>query len=246
VVLPSYIPGTVSAIEGGTAVTISCRASLVQGIFGVGGERHGKLKILDVPPSTILRAEHIPENVAGCVLVGGTCPDYAALRKVIERGAAGLFTGSIKDQPLHELLGYELGLALTGDEDIPITLILSEGFGSLSLAPRILDLLKPLDGREVSLHGATQVRAGAVRPELIVPLEADAAKDTAEVRAPSLETGRKVRIIRAPYFGEEATVSELPTGSEELESGVRTRVLKATLSGGKVVTLPRANVELLD
>ena len=59
----------------------------------------------------------------------------------------------------------------------------------------------------------------------------------------TLEVGSLVRIIREPYFGALAQVKELPIKAEKIETGAYVRVLRAEVEG-KVVTVPRANVEL--
>lgn len=63
---------------------------------------------------------------------------------------------------------------------------------------------------------------------------------------PSLEIGSPVRIIRAPYFGIIGKVVELPIQLTELESGTIVRVLIAKLPDGRRVTVPRANVEIIE
>ena len=47
------------------------------------------------------------------------------------------------------------------------------------------------------------------------------------------------------HFGERATVTALPPAAERIETGAKTRVLKARLADGSEVTIPRANVELI-
>jgi hypothetical protein len=74
---------------------------------------------------------------------------------------------------LSEILGYDLGVAITGSEDIPTTIVCTEGFGQIGMAGRSFDLLKELNGRRASISGATQIRAGVIRPEVIVPTSAE-------------------------------------------------------------------------
>ena len=58
--------------------------------------------------------------------------------------------------------------------------------------------------------------------------------------------GSNVRIIRAPYFGELGEVTDLPPKLEQMESETMVRVLRAKLRNGDVVTVPRANVEMIE
>ncbi len=248
----AYIGGRVLSCEEGKSVTIGSQAALVQGIFGVGGERVGSLHVLPVPEGHVLTEADIPSDCEKKVLVGGMSPSAAVLILAAERGASGLVVGSIDDRALHEYVGKDIGIALTGDEDISMTLIVTEGFGRIAMATRIPALLRALQGREVSINGATQVRAGAVRPELIVSnvesgTLSSVATDSAGAsrQGGGLEIGSKIRLIRVPYFGLRAEVVELPPKAEEIPTGASARVLRARLEDGEVVSVPRANVELV-
>ncbi|MGC8835245.1 MAG: hypothetical protein ACP5R4_14455, partial [Armatimonadota bacterium] len=198
-------------------------------------------------PEETLEATAITDECRNCVIVGGSLVTGGALRKAAEVGASAVVAGGIIDKDLVDFLGYDIGVAITGHEDIPITVIVTEGFGRIPMARRTFRLLKLLEGRAASVNGATQIRAGVIRPEVIVPLEepigefdAEGASDRQE-----LEIGATVRIIRQPYFGELATVTELPPEPTLIPSGATVRVLKARLSSGEEVVIPRANVEIL-
>jgi hypothetical protein len=245
--LDAYISGTVVAVEKSKSVIIESQCSFVQGIFGVGGERRGIIKLLRVSPDKKIEESDIPDDNKGSLLIGGTCPSLEALRKASHSGAQGFITGSIDDSALAGYLGYDLGIALTGDEDIDMTLILTEGFGNIAVSRRTLKVLEQCDGLEASINGATQVRAGAIRPEVIIPSTGrplPQGDDQSEM-SEGLVIGRKIRIIRIPYFGQRAIVTELPHEAEQIETGAFARILRAKLESGEVVAVPRANVELI-
>jgi hypothetical protein len=61
-----------------------------------------------------------------------------------------------------------------------------------------------------------------------------------------LGVGTPIRLIRSPYFGEIGEVAELPIAPEQVESGAVVRVLRAKLADGRLVTVPRANVEIIE
>jgi len=125
-----------------------------------------------------------------------------------------------------------------------MTLIVTEGLGAIGMSERVLRTLKRVDGEQASINGATQVRAGAQRPEIIAPARPGSVERPAAPRG--LEIGAQVRIIRVPWFGSMGTVVELPHALHTIETGASTRVLKVALSDGPTVIVPRANVELLD
>lgn len=246
--IEAYISGSVVEVDVGKSVLIETEASFIQGIFGVGGERRGVLKCLSVPLDHELTDLDIPDDCAGSVLVGGTKPQISAITKAAELGACGIVTGSIDDQTLKAYLGYDLGIALTGDEQVPLTLIVTEGFGFIPLAKRIMEMCRELEGSAVSINGATQVRAGAMRPEIIIPRAGNVCNfedlDSQDLEKGLVEGGR-VRLLRVPYFGKLATVLELPQQKERIETGAYARVLRVKIDHASVVTIPRANVELL-
>lgn len=243
--LSAYISGKVVSLVPKKSVTIETSGIFVQGIFGLGGERAGQLELLNVDPAEPLLPKHLPTTAQAKILVGGTSPSLATIKAAAESGAVGLVVGSIDDQAMAGYLGYDLGIALTGDEDVPMSLIVTEGFGSIPLSGRVLSILSQAAGKSASINGATQVRAGALRPEIIVPLENKPAQSSEIELEQSLEIGRRVRVIRIPYFGAVGTVTAMPHAPQLIETGAHTRVLSVKLSTGIEVVVPRANVELI-
>lgn len=247
--LRAYIDGVVAEVDEGRGVVVEAQASFVQGIFGVGGERVGVLRMLDIPLDCSVTTSCIPTDVSGRVLVGGHSPSLEALREAASRGAVGFVTGSIDDATLKEYVGYDIGVAITGYEQVPMTLIITEGFGVLPMNSRVDEIMRGVSGNRVSINGATQVRAGAVRPEIIgVPSSlqvSDRASGPEQAVSEGLQIGSLVRVIRVPYFGKRAVITALPRELERIETGASARVAKVKLeTDGKEVTVPRANLEL--
>ena len=243
----AYVQGRVVKVLPQEGAVIETQGALIQGIFGVGGERRGTLRVLVSSPSETLTAQHIPNDVAGQILVGGAAVEADAITRAAERGAVGIVAGGIRDTDLIRYLGRDIGVAITGSEDIPLSIIVTEGFGAIQMANRTFRLLKSLEGKTASINGATQIRAGVIRPEIIVPLEDPSRlpESPPARQAQLLDIGSAVRIIREPYFGRLGTVVELPPELMEIESGTHARVLKAKLDDGTVAVVPRANVEII-
>ena len=246
--LDAYIDGKVVSVFPEDGVEIMTRGAFIQGIFGIGGERRGKIMILAQGPDDILAPDRIPENARGAVIVGGAFADKETFRRIEAVGASALVVGGFSDLDLRDILGYDLGVAITGQEDVKSTLILTEGFGRIEMAGATFDLLASLEGRTASVNGATQIRAGVLRPEIVVPdpesaSDESVSEDTASGR---MDIGSLVRVIREPYFGRLGRVAELPAEPARIETGALVRVLKVKLEEGLTVTLPRANVELIE
>jgi hypothetical protein len=243
--IKAYIKGKIAETVPEEGAVVETRCALVQGIFGVGGERTGIIRIAVSGPDAVLQPNDVLDDDAGKILVAGSGFTYEALQRASQVGAAGILAGGLKDGDLVRFLGYDIGVAITGQEAINLTLVITEGFGYLAMAERTFKLLQTLEGQEASLNGATQIRAGVIRPEAIVPISMDTEHAPAAVEAHELKIGTQIRIIREPYFGELGSVTELPAQLVTLESGTEVRVLRAKLTDGRDVTVPRANVEIM-
>ena len=245
----AYTDGTVTETVPTEGVTVETYGTYIQGIFGIGGETVGDLVVVAKSSSEELTAEQILSEHRDNILVGGSLVTTDAIQKAIQQGVKGIIAGGIDDADLRELLGYELGVAITGSEEIGITLVITEGFGRIAMAEQTFTLLKAREGMKTSINGATQIRAGVVRPEIVIPLvsEATGPANTDEDTAGSiLEVGSSVRIIREPYFGQLGRVTELPVELQSLETEAQVRVLRVELENGEQTTLPRANVEAIE
>ena len=246
----AYTDGMVTETVPTEGVTVETYGTYIQGIFGVGGETVGNLVIVAESSSDDLTAEQILSEHRDSILVGGSLVTTDAIQKAIQHGVRGIIAGGIDDADLRELLGYELGVAITGSEEIGITLVITEGFGRVAMAEQTFTLLKARQSMKTSINGATQIRAGVVRPEIVIPLASEDAGLVSEVEDAAaggiLEVGSSVRIIREPYFGQLGRVTELPVELQNLETEARVRVLRIELENGEQTTLPRANVEAIE
>lgn len=244
----AYVQGKIVEIFEREGVSIKTLATFIQGIFGIGGETHGRIIMVAKKPSEILDENDILTDHKGCVVVGGSRVTAAALKKAISVGVAAVVVGGFDDKDLRDFLGKDLGVAITGSENLGVTLVVTEGFGQIDMAQRTFDLLSKSEGREASVNGATQIRAGVIRPEVVIPLEpSEQAMDHEGVNErPGLDIGSPIRVIRDPYFGNLGKVTALPPELQMLESESMARVLEVEFAGGERATIPRANVESLE
>ena len=243
--ITAYMRGKVVEIIEGEGAVIEARGAMIQGIFGIGGERLGEIRMAVDSPNEILDKSHIKLEDKGKILIGGSGISFDSIKAAEQHGVLGLIAGAVKDVDITQYLGYDIGVAITGQEPIPLTIVATEGFGNLAMANTTFELFKKLEGKQASVNGATQIRAGVIRPEVIVP-EAIPPTGPVQLREGSiLNIGTAIRIIREPYFGKIGEVTELPPELQVVESGTEVRVLKARLTDGSNVTVPRANVEII-
>ncbi|MBI3780060.1 MAG: hypothetical protein HY278_03240 [candidate division NC10 bacterium] len=250
--LSAYLDGHVVETFPGQGASVETVCSLVQGIFGVGGEAVGTIAVAVAGPEEVLTPERIVESHRGTILIGGSLIGRDGFARAKHVGVCAIVVGGIHDLDLKELLGRDLGVAITGTEQVGFTLIITEGFGRIAMARKTFDLLASKAGRRASCSGATQIRAGVIRPEVIIPLGERSAvsgqRSEKEVSKAGggLKVGDQIRIIREPHFGRICRVSDLPADLRLLPTGSKARVLEAELDDGERIIVPRANVELLE
>tara|TARA_R110002095_G_scaffold67111_2_gene57035 strand:- start:5176 stop:6312 length:1137 start_codon:yes stop_codon:yes gene_type:complete len=247
----AYQEGTIKEVIPQQGVVIESEVSFLQGILGIGGEAYGTITFACQSKEQPLEASLLNDSMQGKIVIGGARMTGEAVKRGIEIGVAAIISGGMDDEDLKEILGYDLGVAVTGSEHIGTTLIITEGFGDIAMADRTFQLFKEREGAEAAVNGTTQIRAGVMRPEIVIPLDkhtksaaGSKAKQTAALGI--LEKGVAVRIIRDPYFGLLGEVGEMPTELRTLESGSESRVLEVVLHTGNKVIVPRANVELIE
>ncbi len=244
----AYIDGEVVDIIQNEGVKIKTHGSFIQGIFGIGGETIGELAMVANNPDEVLTEKDIDKAFKDKIIVGGSIVTYNALEQARKVGVKGIVIGGIEDNDLKQFMGYDIGVAITGSEQVGLTLIITEGFGKMSMAARTFQLLKSLAGKKSSINGATQIRAGVMRPEVIVPTEtAPASKKTADISSGTgLDIGMAIRVIREPHFGAIGKVVALPVELKKIETEALVRILQVELEDKTIVALPRANVEIIE
>lgn len=250
--LSAYVRGRIVDVMPEEGAVVETRASLVQGIFGIGGEGSGPLAVPVAGPDQVMDEEAAARDWRGAVIVAGASVTAEMVRAAARGGASAIVAGGIAAQELYDMLGYEVGVAITGAERVGLTMVITEGFGTIAMAAGTFSLLKSLEGRLASVNGATQIRAGVQRPEIIIPLDGavpvrdeEGAATGAAPAADGLRAGDAVRLIREPHFGLIGRISELVPELQPIETEARVRVMRIRLDDGRTVTVPRANVEVI-
>lgn len=263
----AHLKGIVTELIPYYGAVIETPATLIRGIFGVGGEQHGVLRVLVSGHDEPVVPELIDARVSYSLALGGSEVTADAMRKMIELGARGLITGSIRVSELASFLGYSsveawrLGAtSMTGNGwDFPppsaavpspvppdFVLIITEGFGPVSMSPRTFEMLAAYDGQEIAIDGTTRLRGGLSRPEIVIPLARTTAVRWLEETGPKVEVGKNVRLLAPAYLGQLAQVVSLPVGPRASQSGVLTTVAEVQLATGQRMRVPTANLEVLE
>ncbi len=156
----SHVRGTVSRVIPEQSVTVQGTGSRLQGVIGFGSKNNGPLcEISDLKNDSM---------ADGSIAFSVKPINEAFLRRASESGVSGIIAPSILASDWVSFHGKELGIAITGDENIPFTMILTAGFGDHMMDTKSAGFLRNSEGRTASLSGRTQIRAGVTRPLVIV------------------------------------------------------------------------------
>lgn len=159
--LYSGLKGTVKSTKKNDSVSISYEGHKLKGIIGFGASNSGLL-------TTISDKKDWDNVKKGCIVASKNKIDNTFLQKAVENKVNGIITSSIDNSDLVDFIGKEIGVALTGNEIIPFTLIITEGFGEFDMDNNYWEFLKKNEGKWVFINGQTQIRAGVTRPTIII------------------------------------------------------------------------------
>jgi hypothetical protein len=165
----AHLPGRITEIYPGEGASVETEGYRFNGLFGVGGETHGSLALAVESGESPLTSSEIKPEYNGTILVGGSVATIDALREAVRIGVQGIIVGGIDQKDLTYFLGYEIGVGVTGNENIGLTLILTEGFGVNPIPVDKFQAFRELSGKLTCIDGTTHIRSRALRPEIIVP-----------------------------------------------------------------------------
>lgn len=228
-------------------VVIESRASVVQGAIGVGCQVAGVLTLWQAP-SAGYGQQGIP---AGTILAIPGPLNFAMLRQALSSNVCGIVASSISTRDLEGFLRTDLVQLIDSMNSEmaqvhlpPITLLFTEGLGTIAMPARTIHLLSQSQGAIALLSGATSVRQG-IFPELIISLPAAEAQQNwhPEHPDPALAMGAYVRICGGEYEGTIGEINYLFTHQQMFASGVRARAARLQLEDGSRLVVPMLLIE---
>jgi len=165
--LKAFVNGRINDVTGNQGVTIESNSIFLQGAIGFGGENTGRLKVgyfVDLQAS--LAGTTSNENIIIAVKENLT-PSMLEWIKI--KNIKGVIAASIDNKEWVNYHKKEIGVAITGDEDLGYSIVLIEGFGTSQLDEKLFSYFEKFQDRNISINGRTQIRAGIIRPQIILP-----------------------------------------------------------------------------
>jgi hypothetical protein len=239
-------------------VRIETPAAQVFGAFGFGEERSGVLRLLVTDPSEPILPEMIDARSAYAIVIGGSGVTAAALRRAAQGNVRGVIVGSIDEGELRAFLGYESvaqwrsGVrswqfpALPDATQSPLTVVITEGFGSQPMSTPLFELLASHDRQEAFIEGMTHLRRPLHRPRVVVPLSSRTPGLQLEPPSVSLRPGAMVRLLDSAHLGMVGKVRQVPVNPRRMASRSQAEAVEVVVDDGSSLLVPRTAVEVLN
>jgi hypothetical protein len=203
------LAGRVTQITPGRSLTIEGAATIIQGIFGLGGAVAAQL------PLTLLQR----------AAAGGAVGIVAASMAVRE----------LESFARADLLAALDGL-VPDARQLPLTLLFTEGVGTSSMDSGIFQLLAQRAGDIALLTGTTDPRRN-VRPEILLPLPlgtptvATPADDT-------IASGARIRVVAGSWRGMRGEAMHVFARRQLTDLGLLVRAARVRLEDGTSPVVP--------
>lgn len=245
--LPAGLRGRVVDITRRGGVVIESRAAVLQGAIGAGNQVAGVLTMWQAPDAGGGQ-QAIPP---GALLVIPGPLNFAMLRQAMISGVVGVIASSISSRDFEGFLRSDL-IELIDSTDVELaqahlpqmTVLLTEGLGTIAMPARTMNLLSHYQGSIALLSGVTSVRQ-YIFPELVISLPAKEVQQSWHpvLPDPTLTLGAQVRVCSGDYEGAIGSIDYLYSHEQVFPSGIRARAAHLRLEDGSMLTIPLTLVE---
>lgn len=252
--LPAGVYGVVEQIDHIKGkITIITQVSRVYGMFGSGKLRDGTLKIIGKREDLVVKSM-ISHDSEGHILVGGSLIYKDALSEAISCGVSGVITGGINAKDYKSMAGGRLIFPRKLENDIGISVVNCEGFGSIPIGLDIYSILSEynnkfvlIDGNQgiIDLPSFTENSLIAVKNTKLPPFSGEMNTEEHGRESMEVKVGLKVRIVGNSFAGEQGKIISLDESPTLLPSGILC-YLAAIETKRRKIKVPVVNLEVID
>lgn len=229
--LAAGFAGTVMRIIEDLGVELETHGALIQGMWGNDRFNQGVLLSLAQKPDDELTDQRLDVSMRGAVVFAGPCASAAALRMAEEMPLRGLILSSLAPELLEQAA------------KMTVPVILVEGVGKLPYSTPAFKILSTNEKRDACLKASKPDHFSGERPEIILPLPAAGQEAPAALE---LRPGQLVRVAGLPAAGRLGTLTHLRPGLTRLGNGLAVQAAEIRLENNELVTVPVANLEILE
>lgn len=228
--LKAGLSGVVTQVLPEHGAVIEGNGALIQGVWGNHQVGLGMLvRQAETPDSELTRA-NLDVSLRSAVVLAGCLGKSDALTAAEELPVKGLILASMSSHLVQTAM------------KVSFPIILIEGFGRIPMNSKAFRLLAANEKQELSINSNWDPMLGE-RPEIFIPLptEGQPILDAAEFLP-----GKTVRIHSEPNAGSVGAIARVHPAQARLPNGLRAPGADIRLENGQVITIPLANLDVLE
>lgn len=229
--LQAGVKGTIAQVNAGRGVIVEAVGAQVEGMWGNGGSVIATLRMEPDAGIESLFTDQLNLTYKGAVIVTRRTLREIGIEIAESQNVAGIIAPSMSADLRERLLKSEL------------TVMLTEGFGAMSMSSAVFNLLSEVEGRQVTLDAYTPSKWDSGRPSVIINIQLEEKPTTGNFLL-ALRKGMRVRVNREPYLGQIGRVIELPKKPILLENGLRVLGARIETITGQIIDVPLSNLEV--
>jgi len=252
--LPAGVFGIVEAVDQERGqIIIRTEVCRIYGMLGSGHFREGILRILSRKDELISKSGVKPEY-EGNILVGGSLYLKEAISTAISIGVSGIITGGIDAGDYRAVASGRLVFPKKIDNDVGISIVVCEGFGSIPIGMDIFETLQNFEGKFILIDGnKSSVILPSFLSSCMVKIKSTKLPDLPKTGfsdtdrttiISELKIGLKVRVVGNSYFGEQGKLVAVNDSLSLLPSGIYD-YLATVETARRKIQVPVANLEII-
>lgn len=253
--LPAGVFGIVEVVDKEKGqIVIRTQVTVVHGMFGSGRVRDGTLLIIS-KRDQLIDSSFISPKEDEHILVGGSLIFKDAITASISVGISGIITGGINVKDYRGMAGGRLIFPKKLENDIGVSILVCEGFGSIPIGEDIYEVLKAHDGKFASMDGNKgliylpsfeRVSMVKIRKVSLPPLQDGEfiTEDGGDQELIEIRPGLQVRIIGNSFHGEQGKVVVVD-GTETLMPSKVLTFMATVETKRRKIKVPIANLEIM-
>lgn len=250
--LPAACFGIIEKVDKARGdVVLRTQVSRIHGVFGTGRTRDGILHILG-KRDELTQASKISARNSDQIVVSGSLIYKEAISRAISSGVNGIISGGINAKDFRGMAGGRLTFPRKLENDVGISIVVTEGFGSIPIGEDIYESLTRYNGRFVFVDGNKAIISlpsfesqslVKVRNTHLPPSE-ESFQGREISGTTELKKGARVRVVGSSFAGEEGEILNIDKTETLLPSGIKAFFLVVETKRRKI-SIPANNVEVI-
>ena len=228
--LKASFSGHISQVIADRGVSIETYGALVQGVWGNGRIGCGPMIVDEDNLDGELSSAGLGVTARGAIIIAGVCVSEDMISLATTIGIGGLILGSMP------------AVLIPTVQVLPFPVILLSGFGRMGLDTISRRVLETNAGRDVSINAVRWNRLTGDRPEIYIPLPAEA--EPAKT-ASAFSIGQIVRIHSGVYGGRVGSIEQILPGVTQLPSGLRASAARVKFDQRSSEIFPFVNLDIV-